>query len=476
MSTAVTGTAKGSEQGGASKTAVVVTALALFSMFFGAGNLIFPPMLAVQAGDNFWPAILGFLTTGALLPVLAVIAIALSGSNVRDFAQRAGTFFGIIFPILAYLSIGAFYALPRTGAVSFEVAMTPVFGWEGTVPRALFNIVFFGIALALSWNPTRITDTLGKFLTPALVILLIIMIGTAIFTMTNQGYTPSEDYANNAYTTGVLEGYLTMDSIAALAFSIVIISSLRFKGLGEGKPLVRGTIFAGLGAGIMLALIYLGLGLIGRAMPNAEQYDNGAPLLSDAALQIMGKPGQIIFALIVVLACMTTAIGLITATAEYFSEQVAGSYRTWAIIFAVASAIMATQGLNFVMAVAAPVIGFLYPPAIALIFVTLIEPLFRSRTRLRWGFFLPIWVAVAWSLISTFISLGWGADALTPLVSWSPMQAYDLGWLLPTAVAFVIGVIIDLARPAAPMEIGTQRTVDGDEPYAVTENADAERV
>ena len=456
MSTA-TSSGKKSQTG-----AIVITALALFSMFFGAGNLIFPPMLAVGAGDNFWPAILGFLTTGALLPVLAVVAIALSGSNVRDLAQRAGTLFGIVFPVLAYLSIGAFYALPRTGAVSFEVAVTPLFGWDSTLTAAIFNIVFFGIALAFSWNPSRITDTLGKFLTPALVVLLVIMIGMAIFTMTNQHYTPNETFASNPYPAGVLEGYLTMDSIAALAFSIVVISSLHAKGFTEGKPLVRSTILAGIGASILLALIYLGLGLIGRSMPDALQYDSGAPLLADAALQLMGRPGQTVFALIVVLACLTTAIGLITSTAEYFSQQFAGSYRTWAVIFAVASAVMATQGLDFVISIAGPVVGFLYPPAIALIFVTLLEPLFRSRTRLRWGFFLPIWVAVVWSLISTFISLGWAADALSPIVDWSPMQASDLGWLLPTAVAFVIGLVIDFIKPHAPLEIGTQRTVEGE--------------
>ena len=163
----------------------------------------------------------------------------------------------------------------------------------------------------------------------------------------------------------------------------------------------------------------------------------------------MGRPGQAVFALIVVLACLTTAIGLITSTGEYFSQQFAGSYRTWAVTFAVASAIMATQGLDFVISIAGPVVGFLYPPAITLIFVTLVEPLFRRRTRLRWGFFLPIWVAVIWSLINTFISLGWAADVLSPLVDWSPLQANDLGWMLPTAVAFVIGAGIDIAKPHA---------------------------
>lgn len=459
-STAVSGGSGAKSPG--STTAIVVTSLALFSMFFGAGNLIFPPMIAVQAGDNFWPAILGFLGTGALLPLLAVIAIALSGANVRDLAQRAGTVFGVVFPVLAYLSIGAFYALPRTGAVSMETAITPLFGVEGLFASAVFNIVFFGIALALSWNPNTIMEKLGKFLTPALLILLVVMIVVSLSKWRATPAAPSDDFAENPFTQGLLQGYLTMDSIAALAFSIVVISTLRYKGFPEGPTLVRGTIYAGAGAGILLALIYLGLGTIGRVIPDNTQYENGAALLSDASNLTLGTAGQIVFALIVLLACMTTAVGLITATAEYFSEQFAGSYKTWAIIFTVMSTVIATQGLEFVIAIAAPVIGFLYPPAIALIFVTLIEPAFRSRTRFTWAFFLPIWVAVVWSAIETFISLGWGADALTPLVSWAPLQAEGLGWVVPVAVAFAIGLAIDLARPKAPLKLGTVETIHGE--------------
>ncbi|WP_291314127.1 branched-chain amino acid transport system II carrier protein [Corynebacterium sp. UBA2622] len=449
-------------KGGSSATAIFVTALALFSMFFGAGNLIFPPMLAVEAGDNFWPAILGFLGTGALLPVLAVIAIALSGANVRDLAQRAGSVFGVVFPVLAYLSIGACYALPRTGAVTFETAVTPLFGVEGFFASAVFNIIFFGVALALSWNPNTIMEKLGKFLTPALVVLLVVMIAVSLFKWHADPRQPGETYAENPFTSGLLQGYLTMDSIAALAFSIVVISTLRYKGFPEGKAVVNGTIMAGVGAGAMLGLIYLGLGSIGRIIPNPEQYANGAGLLADASNLTMGMVGQIIFSLIVLLACMTTAVGLITATAEYFSTQFPGSYKTWAIIFAVTSALIATQGLDFVMSVAAPVIGFLYPPAIALIFVTLVEPAFRRRTRFTWAFTLPIWVAVICSAIETCIAQGWAADALTPLVSWAPFHDVDLGWVVPVAVAFLIGLAVDLAKPRTPMAIGTNETVDGE--------------
>lgn len=238
-----------------------------------------------------------------------------------------------------------------------------------------------------------------------------------------------------------------MDSIAALAFSIVVISTLRSKGFPEGKKLVNGTIAAGVGAGALLALIYVGLGMIGRVMPDSDQFDNGAGLLAEASNLTMGQAGQVIFSLIVLLACLTTAVGLITATAEYFSTEFGGAYRTWAVIFTIASMVIATQGLDFVMTIAAPVIGFLYPPAIALIFVTLVEPAFKRRLTFRWAFFLPIWVAVVWSAIETFISLDWGADALRPLVTWAPLDSAGLGWVLPVVVAFVIGLVVDLARP-----------------------------
>ncbi|WIM69052.1 branched-chain amino acid transport system II carrier protein [Corynebacterium breve] len=426
---------------------IVVTALMLFSMFFGAGNLIFPPMIGVEAGTSFWPAILGFIGSGVILPVLAVIAISLSGNNVRDLARRGGVIFGIVFPILAYLSIGAFYALPRTGAVSFETAITPITGWDSLLASGIFNTIFFGIALALSWNPNTIMDSLGKFLTPALVILLIILITLSVTTMNGEAGAPTEKFADAPMATGLLEGYLTMDSIAALAFSIVVISTLRYKGFPEGKPLVTGTILAGAGAGLLLAMMYLGLGFIGRVIENGEQYENGAPLLSDAALQTMGQPGQIIFALIVLLACMTTAVGLITSTSEFFNTITPGvSYKTWAVIFAVASAAMATQGLSAVMAIAAPVITFLYPPAIALIFIALIEPLFRGKTYFYWAYRIPLWVAAIWSAYSVVLGMGWLPEAAGAAVNWSPMQDLSLGWVLPVVVAFIIGLVIDFAQ------------------------------
>lgn len=433
---------------------IVVTSLMLFSMFFGAGNLIFPPQLGVDAGTNFWPAILGFLGAGVLLPVLAIIAIALSGNNVRDLASRAGRIFGLVFPVLAYLSIGAFYALPRTGAVSFEMAVTPLTGWDSLLAAGIFNFLFFGVSLALSWNPNTISSTLGKFLTPVLVVLLAVLIVLALLKFDYAAGMPNDSYSEAPMAAGLLEGYLTMDAIAALAFGIVVISSLRYNGVKEGRSLTSATIIAGVGAGVLLGAIYVGLGLIGQVIPDGGSYANGALILSSAANMTMGAPGQLIFAVIVVLACLTTAVGLITATSEFFQELLPGiSYKTWAVIFSFASFAMATAGLDTVLAVAAPVIGFIYPPAIALIFIALLEPFF-GRGRFHWTYLVGVWVAVIWSALTSFNVSG--------LIDWAPMQAEGLGWAVPTVAAIIIGLLLDLTRhrkTAPPMDTARSEPV-----------------
>lgn len=432
----------------ASPMLLAITAMMLFSMFFGAGNLIFPPALGAQAGENFIPAILGFLGTGVVLPVLAIIAVALSGKDVRDMARRAGPLFGIAFPVLAYLSIGAFYALPRTGAVSYSTAIQPVLDTEGMLASGIFNFIFFGIALALAYNPNSIVNNLGKFLTPVLLVLLVLLVALAVFSFDGAPGVPNEKWAEAPFPTGLVEGYLTMDSIAGLAFGIIVISAFKYKGVPEGRPLVKATIWAGIIAGVLLGLIYIGLGYIGQIIPDAAQYPDGASLLADAALQLMGRPGQIVFGLIVLLACLTTAIGLIAATSEFFETILPGvHYKAWAILFSLMSFAMATLGLDTVLAIAAPVIGFLYPSAITLIFISLLQPLLKSRVHFHWTYLIGVWVAVAWAALMTFNSLGWGADFIGPLISWSPLHAAEMGWVLPTVIATVIGLIIDVVKP-----------------------------
>ena len=428
---------------------IVIASLMLFSMFFGAGNRIFPPMVGVSAGTNFWPAVLGFLAAGVLLPVLAIVAVAISGRSVRDLSSNGGVLFGLVFSVMAYLAIGAFYALPRTGAVSMETAITPLLGWEGTMANGIFNIVFFLIALFLAWRPNTIIDTLGKFLTPALVGLLIILIALASISNGRDPQVPTEDYASSPMVTGLFEGYNTMDAIAGLAFSIVIVGSLRSKGFKTKKSLVNGTITAALVAGALLAAIYLGLAWVGQTIPNGQSYESGAPLLADAANLTMGTIGQAVFSAIVILACMTTAVGLITSTSAFFEMLIPKvKYHVWACLFTALSILFAFQGLDTVLSIAVPFITFLYPPAISLIALTLIQPMVKKSVVFYWTYRLALWISVLWSALSVIATQGWGTEALDPLLSLAPGQSVDLGWIVPTAIAAVIGLVIDIATKA----------------------------
>ncbi|WP_443095285.1 branched-chain amino acid transport system II carrier protein [Rothia koreensis] len=426
---------------------IAIAAMMLFSMFFGAGNLIIPPITGVESGENFWPAILGFISTGVLLPVLAVIAVAVTGNDVQDLARRGGRIFGLVFPILAYLSIGAFYALPRTATVSFSSAATPLLGWHSTWAAAAFSAGFFIVAFLMSLNPNGLADKLGKYLTPVLLVLLVLLILLGIFTIDHRPGQAVDDYAGHPASTGFVNGYLTMDSIAALAFGILVVSALKYKGLPAGPKLVRGVGLSAVVAGICLAVIYLGLGYVGNIIPKGSEYSDGAALLAAAAQQTMGIPGGIVFGLIVVLACLSTAVGLLGATSEFFNKLVPQvSYRAWLVIFCLISFAVSTTGLETVLAIAAPIVGFLYPPAITLILLTLLEPLVRRR--LQWTFVCALIVASIWAALMTLESLNVATGVISPLIGWSPGHAQDLGWFLPTLVAAVVGLVIDLAGGA----------------------------
>ena len=439
--------------------AVAVAMLMLFSMFFGAGNLIFPPILGASSGDGFSPAISGFLITGVALPVITVIAVAITGKDVQELAARGGKIFGLAFPVAVYLALGAAYALPRTAVVSYSSAVTPVTGFDGPVSSAMFAVIFFSIALALAFDPTGIVDRLGKYLTPALLVLLTVLIVLSVTGLKGEPPAASDDYADNPLAAGLIEGYMTMDSLAAMAFGIVVLSSLRQKGINYGPSLVRGVATSAIGAGVVLVAVYVGLGLVGQIFPGSENYTDGAALLSDAARSTMGFPGVILFGGIVLLACLTTAAGLIGATCEFFHKIIPSvSYRTWAVFFAAASVVVSTLGLDVVLSIAAPIIGFLYPIAITLVAITIIEPLLGRK--LHWAFRISLTVVTVWAALMTAEDMG--AD-VSPLIGWSPGHDLQLGWMIPTAVAIVVGIIVDfVVRPDRAVPIGGEQQIEAE--------------
>ena len=435
---------------------VVVTALMLFSIFFGAGNLIFPPMLGAQSGESFVPALIGFLVTGVLLPLLAILALVRSGSDLSALASRGGKIFALIFPVLVYLAIGAFYAVPRTATVSYELFITPVFGIDSQIALIIYAVVFFAISLLICIKPSNIVDALGKYLTPALVFLLFLLVIVSFFKLHGTPAPAIDDYQGAPLVSGFLQGYFTMDSLAGLVFGIILISSLQYKGLTKENGLGKGILYSSLIAGSLLALIYIGLAWIGRSIENGQSYEDGAALLSSAAQQTLGTPGLVILGLIVVLACLTTAVGLLSSTSEFFERLFPKiSYTRWLIIFTVVAFLVSIMGLATVLAIAGPILGFLYPIAITLIALTLLEPLVAKPLgkKLNYTFRFALTVATVWAALMTLNTVGWGSSVIAPLISWSPGHALDLGWVAPVAIAAVAGYVVDAVKKPSEQNV-----------------------
>lgn len=426
---------------------IFAVGLMLFSMFFGAGNLIFPPMLGIESGENFTPAIIGFILTGVLLPTITIIAVAISGAGVRQLASRAGAVFGLVFSIAAYLSIGSFYAMPRAAAIGYELGLESTFGLSGQMWRLVTTAVFFAVAFAIVLFPGKVADTLGKYLTPLLLVLIAILAVLSFMKLNGEPAAATGEYASSPLTAGILEGYFTMDSIAAMAFAIIVVSSFNAHGVKERKTVVKYSSISAVLAGFFLLIVYLALGVMGTKMPDKGQYSDGAAVLSQASKLSLGTAGDMVFSGVVLLACLTTAVGLIAASASFFHELVpAISYRWWSVVFTLIGFTVANLGLEKILSFSGPIIGLIYPPAIALIAVTFTQLAVRGRP-IPLTYRAAVAVALVFSIIELLSDLlGETMDGITGVLSVIPLYPEGLGWVLPTLTIGAIALVVDLSR------------------------------
>lgn len=422
---------------------VFIVGFMLFSMFFGAGNLIFPPALGYQSGEFFWPAIFGFVLTGVGLPLLSILVGSISENGYRDSLKVIHPVFSVVFLVIIYLTIGPFFAIPRNATTAYEMGVVPFIDRADGLSLLLFSIVFFGIVLYLSLSPGDLSDTLGKYLTPVLLIVILLLIVRAVMLyFTNDPQTADPSFtADSPFIIGFTEGYLTMDAIAGLAFSLVVLSSIRAIGVTEKRALLSGTGKAAVLAAVLLGLIYTGLGWAGnRVMVESgipENLNAGTYLLQFVSGEAFGALGDVLLGIIVLLACLTTAVGLIASVSEYFNSLIpAVSYKAFAILFSVISLILSNQGLDQVIQTSVPVLNILYPVAISamiLLAVTYFVP--SPRISLQ----LPILLVSAASILSVAHSSGWvtfaGIESL-------PMYHYQLEWVPLLIAGFLIGYVI----------------------------------
>ena len=345
----------------------------LFGLFFGAGNLIFPVHMGQEAGANVWPAIIGFLITGIGLPFLGIIAIGISGENgLFDLASRVHKGYGYFFTVALYLVIGPFFAMPRLAATSFEIGLTPfVAESQKTLFLAIFSILFFALSWWFSRNPSKLLDYVGKFLNPLfLALLAILIVMSFVKPMANiHDITVLGKYRDHAFFTGFQNGYNTLDVLASLAFGIIVVNTLKNKGVTKKSTITADTFKSGAVSVLLMGIIYSFLSLMGTmSMGKFDLSENGGIALTQIAHYYLGTGGSIILALIVVVACLKTTIGLTTAFSETFAELFPGlSYSTLIAGVSIIPCIIANVGLTSIISYSTPVLMFLYPLAIILV-------------------------------------------------------------------------------------------------------------
>ena len=438
-------------------TSIVTTGLMLFALFFGAGNLIFPPLLGAASGDSLPMVMIGFLVTGVLLPLATIVAVSTSGEGILGLARRVGPRFGAVMPLAVYLSIGPFYAVPRVTTVAYELATLPVLELMGIHNSrwalAAHVAAFLGVSILIALRPSRLADSIGRWLTPALLLLLVVLCGATILTAPGVDRPAIDPYASAPMTTGLTQGYLTMDVLSASVFGIVVISSLRERGFTAPGRLVRGTTIAGGIAAVLLGAVYVGLALIGTRSPGdvTSETTEGTELLRAAASLTLGRGGVIVFAGIVVLACLTTAVGLLASWAGYaYTAWPAVSFNRQLTAGTLVSFVLANLGLKAILKITAPLLFLLYPLAICLVVVTLVDAL--APGRLRAAYLWSVSVAGVLGLVSALTEAGWTMPS--DLLSRTGLWDNSTGWIVPALFALGIGLVLDVraGRWSTPAE------------------------
>lgn len=420
----------------------LVIGFALFAMFFGAGNLIFPPLLGVVSGTKWFTSFAAFLFADGGLALLGVIALTRTDGDMEALFTRAGRFIGVLIGSLMILCIGPFLAIPRTAATTYEIGIKPTIG-TGLSP-IIFAIIFFAIVLVLTIKPSKVVDIVGAFLTPALLICLAVLIIKGVVSPLGQ---PLErTLVDNLAVNGINEGYQTMDAMASCIFAGIVISSIRQKGYTERSVMVKATIVAGIVAVIGMAFVYGGLTYLGATV--SPIYDNTVErtaLIVSITEGILGGTGKVILAIIVALACLTTAIGLSSSCGNYFSQLTKGKlkYEVIVVVVCVFSAVISNFGVDKIVDLAVPVLGMIYPAVVAFIFLGILNDKIKNDNVFK----CAIWVAVILGVLHTLPGIKAFAN-VTALVNFAAtldkLPGGNIGffWAIPVLIAGIIGRFI----------------------------------
>ena len=420
----------------------------IFSMFLGAGNLIFPPLAGHLAGSSYEQAAIGFLITGAGLPLLGIIAISIAGGNFDALSRGLPRSVVILVGTFIFLIIGPLYAVPRTAMVAYEIGILP-FEEHGVsaINRFIFCLLFFAITWYLSLNPGKLLESVGEAITPALIILLLVIGIYPLITPQSELAAPMAQYTETPLLHGFLEGYMTMDALAALMFGVVITTNLKSHGIIKTIPLARYSIITGSIAIGGLALVYLSLFYLGASTREMIQDPaNGGQVLAIYVEKMMGFNGSVCLGAIAVMACLTSAIGCVTAAAKYFDEHIPYfSYKTLVTFTTIICITVANLGLNQIIYLFTPVLLLLYPMSITLILLTLIRSLLPNP---RLSYRVTLATTLLFSLLDALKTPVFNLeDVMVSTFNFLPGFDYYLSWLLPSVIILAISCIVGKLYP-----------------------------
>ena len=409
---------------------IIVFGFALFAMFFGAGNLIFPPYLGIITGPKWLISFIGFTFADAGLALLAVMAATKFEGDLNKMFSRAGEKLGIAIGCADILCIGPLLAIPRTGATTYEMGIMPIFGDK--IPVVLFCIVFFVITYILTIKPSKVIDIVGQFLTPALLIALAVIIVKGV--ISPLGPIIKEPMIEGVVAEGIAQGYQTMDAFAAIALASVLIVSMNEKGYTETSDKLKAILKAGALACVGLALVYGGLCFLGATVSTMYGIDaQQSQVIVNITEGLLGQTGKVILAVCVALACLTTSIGLTSATGQFFEKLSGGKlkYKTVVLAVCIFSACMASIGVGGIIKVASPVLSIVYPPTIVLVILAFFTEKIQNDNVYKF--------AVYTSLIVSILTVIQSYGVAMPFLDYLPLKEFGFNWVVPVLIAGVIG-------------------------------------
>jgi len=411
---------------------VIIIGFALFAMFFGAGNLIFPPSLGVATGGNWVLAGLGFLVTGVGLPLLGILAFAKVGS-LNSFADKVAPNFNTIFCTVLTLVIGPLFAIPRTASTTFELSIQPLLGNNGSILFPIFtSIIFFTISYLLTIKEEKITDIIGKYLTPIILILLAII--GVIGIVKDMGIPIIDKMPKNTFAYGFVNGYQTMDALASILFGVVIVKDLIGKGIVDKVEQQSYLRQSGIIAAIGLGVIYFILVFLGAKISGMEYTGTTGPVVY-LAEYTLGVSGRILFGICVALACLTTSVGVTAFVADWLSKLLPFSYKKLAFVISLFSSVIAIGGVDFIVKGAVPILILLYPTTIVLILLNL------SNFSERIYFQLSVPVILIISIIEVLGTV-FKISLFQNIINQIPLGNKGFSWLVPFVITVIIAYLI----------------------------------